>query len=92
MTLNPECATIDTPIVDALHTMHNRKFLHLPVVDRSNIFMYIIMKIKIFSCFVVLDSDVLECLNADGNIVAVVDVIHITHAAVATVSRFHTFP
>uniref|UniRef100_A0A2C9UIL7 CBS domain-containing protein n=1 Tax=Manihot esculenta TaxID=3983 RepID=A0A2C9UIL7_MANES len=57
MTPNPECATIDTPIVDALHTMHDGKFLHLPVVDR------------------------------DGNIVAVVDVIHITHAAVATVGN-----
>ncbi|XP_021286284.1 CBS domain-containing protein CBSCBSPB5-like isoform X2 [Herrania umbratica] len=55
MTPNPECATVDTPIVDALHTMHDGKFLHLPVVDR------------------------------DGEIVAVVDVIHITHAAVATV-------
>lgn len=37
MTPNPECATIDTPIVDALHTMHDGKFLHLPVVDRGNI-------------------------------------------------------
>ena len=35
MTPNPECATIDTPIVDALHTMHDGKFLHLPVVDRG---------------------------------------------------------
>lgn len=57
MTPNPECATIDTPIVDALHTMHDGKFLHLPVVDR------------------------------DGEVVAVVDVIHITHAAVATVGN-----
>ncbi|CAM8878343.1 unnamed protein product [Rhodiola kirilowii] len=55
MTSSPECATVDTPIVDALHMMHEGKFLHLPVVDR------------------------------DGNITAVVDVIHITHAAVATV-------
>ncbi|GMY15136.1 CBS domain-containing protein CBSCBSPB5 [Fagus crenata] len=55
MTPNPECATLDTPIVDALHTMHDGKFLHLPVVDR------------------------------DGDVVAIVDVIHITHAAVATV-------
>ncbi|KAE8123860.1 hypothetical protein FH972_018782 [Carpinus fangiana] len=54
MTPNPECATVDTPIVDALHSMHDGKFLHLPVVDR------------------------------DGTVVAVVDVIHITHAAVAT--------
>lgn len=57
MTPNPECASVDTPIVDALHTMHDGKFLHLPVVDR------------------------------DGVIVAVVDVIHITHAAVATVGN-----
>ncbi|XP_061340199.1 CBS domain-containing protein CBSCBSPB1 isoform X2 [Gastrolobium bilobum] len=57
MTPNPECAVIDTPIVDALHTMHDGKFLHLPVVDR------------------------------DGSVVAVVDVIHVTHAAVATVSK-----
>ncbi|KAF5460072.1 hypothetical protein F2P56_019969 [Juglans regia] len=55
MTPNPECAMVDTPIVDALHSMHDGKFLHLPVLDR------------------------------DGNVVAVVDVIHITHAAVATV-------
>ncbi|XVF08683.1 hypothetical protein REPUB_Repub07fG0024600 [Reevesia pubescens] len=57
MTPNPECATVDTPIVDALHTMHDGKFLHLPVVDR------------------------------DGEMVAVVDVFHVTHAAVATVSQ-----
>ncbi|XP_011073082.1 CBS domain-containing protein CBSCBSPB1 isoform X2 [Sesamum indicum] len=55
MTPNPECATVDTPIVDALHTMHDGKFLHLPVVDK------------------------------DGTFVAVVDVLHITQAAVATV-------
>ncbi|XP_022921415.1 CBS domain-containing protein CBSCBSPB5 isoform X2 [Cucurbita moschata] len=57
MTPHPECASIDTPIVDALHTMHDGKFLHLPVIDR------------------------------DGNVVAVADVIHITHAAVATVGN-----
>ncbi|RDY12942.1 CBS domain-containing protein CBSCBSPB5, partial [Mucuna pruriens] len=57
MTRNPECAIIDTPIVDALHTMHDGKFLHLPVVDR------------------------------EGIVVATVDVIHITHAAVATASQ-----
>ncbi|THG20531.1 hypothetical protein TEA_023413 [Camellia sinensis var. sinensis] len=54
MTPNPECATVDTPIVDALDIMHDRKFLHLPVVDK------------------------------DGVAVAVVDVLHITHAAIAT--------
>nr|XP_043607397.1 CBS domain-containing protein CBSCBSPB1-like isoform X2 [Erigeron canadensis] len=57
MTPNPECVTIDTPIVDALHTMHDGKFLHLPVVDR------------------------------DGFIVSIVDVLHITHAAIATVGN-----
>ncbi|KAF1867461.1 hypothetical protein Lal_00049890 [Lupinus albus] len=57
MTPNPECAIIDTPIVDALHKMHDGKFLHLPVVDR------------------------------DGVVVATLDVIHITHAAVATASQ-----
>ncbi|GAA0160065.1 kinase modulator [Lithospermum erythrorhizon] len=55
MTPNPDCGTVDTPIVDALHKMHDGKYLHLPVVDR------------------------------DGVAVAVVDVFHITHAAVATV-------
>ncbi|KAL3839101.1 hypothetical protein ACJIZ3_023692 [Penstemon smallii] len=55
MTPNPECGTVDTPIVEALHTMHDGKFLHLPVVDK------------------------------DGMVVAVVDVLHITHSAVATV-------
>ncbi|KAK7318283.1 hypothetical protein RJT34_02982 [Clitoria ternatea] len=57
MTPNPECRMIDTPIVDALHTMHDGKFLHLPVLDR------------------------------DGLVVATLDVIHITHAAVMTASQ-----
>ncbi|KAL8474571.1 hypothetical protein ACS0TY_031142 [Phlomoides rotata] len=57
MTPNPECATLDSPIVDALHIMHDGKFLHLPVVD------------------------------GDGTIVTVIDVLHITHAAVATVGN-----
>ncbi|XP_055830371.1 CBS domain-containing protein CBSCBSPB5-like [Solanum dulcamara] len=57
MTPNPECASIDMPIVDALHTMHDGKFLHLPVVDK------------------------------DGTVVSVLDVLHITHAAVATVGN-----
>ncbi|KAL4559802.1 hypothetical protein LXL04_031948 [Taraxacum kok-saghyz] len=57
MTPNPECATLDTPIVNALHNMHDGKYLHLPVVDK------------------------------DGAVVAIVDVLHITHAAVATVGN-----
>ncbi|KAH1251402.1 CBS domain-containing protein CBSCBSPB5 [Glycine max] len=59
MTPNPECGTIDTPIVDALHTMHDGKFLHLPVVNRG------------------------------GIVVATVDVIHITHAAVGNTPNFN---
>ncbi|XP_050379586.1 CBS domain-containing protein CBSCBSPB3 isoform X3 [Argentina anserina] len=36
MTPNPECATLDTTILDALHIMHEGKFLHLPVLDRAD--------------------------------------------------------
>ncbi|KAJ0804344.1 putative CBS domain-containing protein CBSCBSPB [Helianthus annuus] len=57
MTRNPECATLDTPILNALHNMHDGKYLHLPVVDK------------------------------EGAIVAIVDVLHITHAAVTTVGN-----
>jgi CBS domain-containing protein len=56
MTQNPESTIVDTPIVEALHIMHEGKFLHLPVTDK------------------------------EGDVVAVVDVIHVTHAAVATVT------
>ncbi|KAF9608407.1 hypothetical protein IFM89_009773 [Coptis chinensis] len=35
MTPNPECATMETTILDALHIMHDGKFLHLPVVDKG---------------------------------------------------------
>ncbi|KAF3628269.1 hypothetical protein FXO37_29463 [Capsicum annuum] len=57
MTPNPECATTDAPIVDALHPMHDGNFLHLHIVVK------------------------------DGIVVDVVDVLHITHAAVATVRQ-----
>lgn len=57
MTQSPECATVDTPILEALHTMHDGKFLHLPVLDK------------------------------DGSVVTVIDVLHITHAAIATVGN-----
>ncbi|KAE8793389.1 hypothetical protein D1007_31973 [Hordeum vulgare] len=33
MTAHPDCATLDTSILDALHIMHDGKFLHIPVVD-----------------------------------------------------------
>uniref|UniRef100_A0A453K842 CBS domain-containing protein n=1 Tax=Aegilops tauschii subsp. strangulata TaxID=200361 RepID=A0A453K842_AEGTS len=35
MTANPDCATLDTTILDALHIMHDGKFLHIPVLDRG---------------------------------------------------------
>lgn len=35
MTLNPECATLETSILEALHIMRDGKFLHLPVVDKD---------------------------------------------------------
>ncbi|KAI5057427.1 hypothetical protein GOP47_0027442 [Adiantum capillus-veneris] len=57
MTPNPECGTVDTSIVDALHTMHDGKFLHLPVLDR------------------------------DGCVVACLDVLHLTNAAVSTMGN-----
>ncbi|CAI9108771.1 OLC1v1008455C1 [Oldenlandia corymbosa var. corymbosa] len=57
MTPNPECATLDTTILEALHIMHDGKFLHLPVVDR------------------------------DGYVIACVDVLQITHAAISMVEN-----
>ena len=60
VTPNPECLTIDTPIFNALHTMHDGKLLHLLFID------------------------------GDGGVVAVADVMHITHATVATVSQVGT--
>ncbi|XP_042022717.1 CBS domain-containing protein CBSCBSPB3-like isoform X2 [Salvia splendens] len=35
MTPNPECATLETTILDTLHIMHDRKFLHIPVLDKD---------------------------------------------------------
>ncbi|XP_042515578.1 CBS domain-containing protein CBSCBSPB3-like isoform X2 [Macadamia integrifolia] len=35
MTPNPECAKLETTILEALHIMHDGKFLHLPVVDKG---------------------------------------------------------
>lgn len=47
MTPNPECAQVDTPIVDALHTMHDGKFLHLPVVDKDGMVVAVIDVLRI---------------------------------------------
>ncbi|PNY11592.1 CBS domain-containing protein cbscbspb3-like [Trifolium pratense] len=57
MTPNPQLATLETTIIDALHMMHDGKFLHLPVVDK------------------------------DGNVVACVDVLQISHAAISLVEN-----
>ncbi|KAK4477783.1 hypothetical protein RD792_017045 [Penstemon davidsonii] len=35
MTPNPKCATLESTILEALHIMHDGKFLHLPVVDKD---------------------------------------------------------
>ncbi|GMN33177.1 hypothetical protein TIFTF001_004013 [Ficus carica] len=35
MTASPECASLETTILDALHIMHDGKFLHLPVLDKD---------------------------------------------------------
>ncbi|XP_054820137.1 CBS domain-containing protein CBSCBSPB3-like [Prosopis cineraria] len=35
MTPNPQCASLDTTILEALHMMHEGKFLHLPLLDRD---------------------------------------------------------
>lgn len=40
MTAHPECATLDTSILDALHIMHDGKFLHIPVVDGGNTWLF----------------------------------------------------
>lgn len=57
MTSNPECTTLETTILEALHIMHDGKFLHLPVLDR------------------------------DGCVVACIDVLQITHAAISMVEN-----
>lgn len=57
MTSNPECATLETTILEALHIMHDGKFLHLPIIDR------------------------------DGCVVACIDVLQITHAAISMVEN-----
>ncbi|XP_042063431.1 CBS domain-containing protein CBSCBSPB5-like [Salvia splendens] len=35
MTANPECSSIDSSIVEALHSMHDGKYMHLIVVDKD---------------------------------------------------------
>ncbi|XP_073038658.1 CBS domain-containing protein CBSCBSPB3-like [Primulina eburnea] len=35
MTQNPECVTLESTILEALHIMHDGKFLHLPVLEKD---------------------------------------------------------
>ncbi|KAL7141926.1 hypothetical protein ABFS83_08G087800 [Erythranthe nasuta] len=35
MTVDPQCATVETTILEALHIMRDGKFLHLPVIDKD---------------------------------------------------------
>lgn len=82
MTPNPECATVETTILDALHIMHDGKFLHLPVLDKGELwlFLYSFLESKCFHVDV--------CGNgccADGTVAACVDVLQITHAAISMV-------
>lgn len=89
MTPNPECTVIDTPIVDALHIMHDGKFLHLPVVDKGKVTIYGIGKRLAYASISFLIW--VWVVETDGHVVAVVDVIHVTHAAVATVSQVRCY-
>lgn len=76
MTPNPECATLETTILDALHIMHDRKFLHIPVLDKGEL---------CFSSFQS-EKETLELtFFADGSASACVDVLQITHAAISMV-------
>ncbi|EPS71553.1 hypothetical protein M569_03205, partial [Genlisea aurea] len=47
MTRNPKCATMDSPIVDALHIMHEGRFLHLPVVDKDGIIVSVVDVLRV---------------------------------------------
>ena len=52
MTPNPECATVETTILDALHIMHDGKFLHLPVLDKGELWSFLYsFRITIHSCW-----------------------------------------
>lgn len=81
MTPNPDCASVDTTILDALHMMHDGKFLHLPVIDKGDLY---------FSNFVGSLLILTLCwlfilVSADGYVVACMDVLQITHAAISMV-------
>ncbi|XP_066338072.1 CBS domain-containing protein CBSCBSPB5-like [Miscanthus floridulus] len=62
MTHDPECATVDMPILDALRTMQERKFLHLPVMDRDGSIISIIDVIDIAHAAI----SIVESSGGDG--------------------------
>lgn len=82
MTPSPECATVETTILDALHIMHDGKFLHLPVLDKGE---GNIVSPELCYC-IGLFHDI--CCT-DGYVVACVDVLQITHASISMV--FHLY-
>ncbi|URD87274.1 CBS domain-containing protein [Musa troglodytarum] len=101
MTADPESATLDTPILDALHIMHDGKFLHLPVLGRGNQSFIVMDVMTADPESATLDTPILDALHimhdgkflhlpvlgreTDGHIVACLDVLQLTHAAISMV-------
>lgn len=84
MTPNPDCASVDTTILDALHMMHDGKFLHLPVTDKGGLYFSNFvgsLQILAFLCCVLT-----FLVSADGYVVACMDVLQISHAAISMVN------
>lgn len=79
MTPDPECATVETTILEALHIMRDGKFLHLPVVDKGVQYFYIFFFILKYINIILL---------ADGCVASCLDVLQITHAAISMVIFF----
>lgn len=79
MTPNPECATLETTLLDALHIMHDRKFLHLPVLEKGDW----CFSLFFFPVETIINS---QLILADGSVAALLDVLQITHAAISMVS------
>ena len=83
MTAHPDCATLDTTILDALHIMHDGKFLHIPVLDGGKLWFF---QPKVAS----FDTSIVYLIFlfpwTDGRVAACLDVLQITHAAISMVS------
>ena len=89
MTPNPECTTIDTSIVDALHVMHYGKFLHLSVIDWGKETKWFTSydwdkETKTFLCSLCV-FEFLFWIVAEGCNVACMDILMLTHADVPMV-------